>query len=182
MDSHQPNSFFLALVCGIVGLALGMPGQAGAEQVKRGLITSAECPYSCISAGLPADTCRDWRKFDRCFVEDLTQAPGHRTLARLPQGSAPAAPQAGSKSYRDPNQTGTWVKIPKTDFRPQDSGGNAQLRADGPRGLVTSAACPYSCKAANLSPDVCREWRTADTCYVEDLTQAPGHRTLARLP
>lgn len=115
---------------------------------RRGLITSAPCPYTCADAKLSSDVCREHRSGDTCQVEDLTQAPGHRSLLRVPATLAAAAPSAAADAGR--------------------------------RGLVTSASCPYGCKEAGLSPEICREHRSGDTCQVEDLSQAPGHRTLIR--
>ncbi len=48
-------------------------------KIKRGLITSSTCPYSCKDEGLSKKECKDWQKGTRCYVEDYTQAPGHRT-------------------------------------------------------------------------------------------------------
>lgn len=50
------------------------------------------------------------------------------------------------------------------------------------RGLVTSSKCPFDCRNLNLASDLCREWESGDTCYVEDYTQVPGHRSMIRVP
>ena len=42
------------------------------------------------------------------------------------------------------------------------------------QGLVTSRACPYSCKSAGLKKGKCRDWREGNRCFVEDLTKKPA--------
>ena len=55
------------------GIAIGLmlvilPGYARAE--SRG-IEGRDCPFSCRSEGIPKKYCRDWRKGNTCYVEDL---------------------------------------------------------------------------------------------------------------
>ena len=125
---------------------------AKAEDKRRGLVTSTQCPYTCSDARIPAEDCRERQRGGVCEVEDLRQAPGHRTLYRTRGAAAGAAARA------------------------------AERRSPNARGLVTSAACPYSCRDARIPADSCREWQAGDRCFVEDLRQAPGHRTLMRVP
>ena len=49
---------------------------------KRGLITSSECPFGCRDLGLSRESCREWEAGDLCYVEDLLQAPGHRSMMK----------------------------------------------------------------------------------------------------
>lgn len=119
------------------------PTKNAPESGRRGLVTTAPCPYSCKSAGLPAESCREFKDGDKCTVEDFTQPPGHRSLLRLPPANA--------------------------------------VLSSGRRGLITSSSCPYDCATANVSAPLCREWTDGEKCYVEDLSQPPGHRSRARL-
>ncbi len=54
--------------------------------------------------------------------------------------------------------------------------------ASGRRGLITSSACPYTCKMAKIPESQCREWQQGAKCMVEDFGQPAGHRSLIRLP
>lgn len=114
---------------------------------RRGLITTASCPYTCQMAGVSTNVCKEWRAGDTCYVEDLSQAPGHRSVVRIPGGRD----QASDERLR-----------PKASLNK--------------RGLITSSSCPYDCARARVSPEFCREWQADGLCYVEDFTQAPGHR------
>jgi hypothetical protein len=165
---------FSALACFALCFGLSSVSARAEDAPARGLVTSAACPYSCRDAGLPKESCRERRRGSVCEVEDLTQAPGHRTMMRLPGAASrqKAEPRGQLRTWRDTN--GTWAAIPASM-----SGAAPQ---PGQRGLITSANCPYSCKQAGLSPEVCRERRSGNVCEVEDLTQAPGHRTLFRMP
>jgi hypothetical protein len=42
---------------------------------NRGRTTSAPCPHSCATQGIPKNACRDWREGKVCFVEDLRFPP-----------------------------------------------------------------------------------------------------------
>ena len=42
---------------------------------ENGRVTSALCPYSCRTKGIPKKHCKDWKEAGRCFVEDLTRPP-----------------------------------------------------------------------------------------------------------
>ncbi len=121
------------------------------QQGRRGLITTSACPYSCRDAGIPKDQCRESRSGDACEVEDFSQPPGHRSVVRV---NASAFLQAEPK--------------------PANAAQSDNIER---RGLVTSSSCPYTCSIAGISAQSCREWRNGDTCYVEDLLQAPGHRS-----
>ncbi|MCB0358187.1 MAG: hypothetical protein KDD44_01075 [Bdellovibrionales bacterium] len=133
-------------------------------QQRRGLVTSTSCPYGCADAGLASSDCREWSSGDMCYVEDLTQAPGHRSMIRLNGAAAGAATRSAA---------------PRGAMA---SGAHGPASSDpDARGLITTAQCPYTCADAGLSPDVCREKRIGSVCRVEDLTQAPGHRTMLRV-
>ncbi len=138
---------------------------------RRGLITSSDCPFTCRDLGLKSDTCREWEAGDSCFVEDLTQAPGHRSLMRVP-GAPSSKPSARGRMRRDTE--GTWITLTKGEAK---GDAPAAAPAPGKRGLVTTAPCPFSCASAGLEAANCREWQDGDSCHVEDLLQAPGHRT-----
>jgi hypothetical protein len=43
----------------------------------------------------------------------------------------------------------------------------------GHRGYGSSRPCPWNCKMAGLPADKCRDWKTGNTCYIEDFTRAP---------
>lgn len=60
----------------------------GKPTKRRGLITTSLCPYNCKSEGLSSESCRSWEEYGRCFVEDFTQAPGHRTRVEIPKTGA----------------------------------------------------------------------------------------------
>lgn len=86
------KNFKSALAVGIVSILslFIFAGNAFAESAstegsRRGLVTSTQCPYSCQTAGLTPDNCREWQVGDKCMVEDLTQAPGHRSMIRVRQ-------------------------------------------------------------------------------------------------
>lgn len=51
---------------------------------RRGLVTSASCPYNCAIAGIPQDNCREWQQGNTCMVEDFMQPAGHRSMLRVP--------------------------------------------------------------------------------------------------
>lgn len=51
---------------------------------RRGLVTSARCPYTCADAAVPAEDCREIQSGDTCSVEDFRQAPGHRSMIAVP--------------------------------------------------------------------------------------------------
>jgi len=137
---------------------------------KRGLVTSARCPFTCEMAKIDQSNCRQWQTGDDCHVEDLTQAPGHRSVAFVKEANLPGKKQPQSRMRRD--ATGTWI----------DVSSSASATAINTNGLVTSAQCPFSCADEGLSAEQCREWNMGDVCFVEDLTQAPGHRSMLRVP
>jgi hypothetical protein len=85
-----PNSAFIG-VDGERGTETQRPSQPRGRlkstpvgKARRGLVTSAQCPYTCRSAGVPKNMCREWKDSMKCFVEDFTQVPGHRSLIRVP--------------------------------------------------------------------------------------------------
>lgn len=131
---------------------------------RRGFITSSRCPFTCKDAAVPESDCRESRRGDICDVEDLRQPPGHRTVfrTRVPIVKAPS------------------VDANEVDSQPsfQDRSQEIDASKTATRGLITSGACPLDCKSINIPQEYCREWRTGDRCYVEDLSQAAGHRTL----
>ncbi|RMG40307.1 MAG: hypothetical protein D6719_11315 [Candidatus Dadabacteria bacterium] len=64
----------LSLSVAVCALTLALcPASLIAE--RKGYITSRPCPYSCRTAGLKKKHCRDWRKGNMCFVEDLRKPP-----------------------------------------------------------------------------------------------------------
>ncbi|MCB0346796.1 MAG: hypothetical protein KDD66_16890 [Bdellovibrionales bacterium] len=126
---------------------------------RRGLVTTAACPYSCKDAGLNSQDCAERRVGDSCQIEDFTQPPGHRSMVRVGKD---AAPEAQNFSNARAKETTLMVDPDR-------------------RGLITSSTCPYTCKDAGLQMNVCRESRVGDTCRIEDFTQPPGHRTLVRV-
>ncbi len=134
-------------------LALSLTAPAEAQDGRRGLITSSSCPYTCEDAKVPAESCRERQRGGVCEVEDLRQAPGHRTVYRF-AGKQDALPAKATP---------------------------AAARQDGRRGLITSGNCPFDCGMAKIPEADCRAWQEGDRCQVEDLRQAPGHRTLYRI-
>ena len=129
---------------------------AQSEQGKRGLITTAACPYSCKDAGIEQSQCRESKSGDTCEVEDLSQPPGHRSLVRLNAASTMANTAAEQSS---------------------NTSNSAELSKTTRRGLVTSSVCPYNCRMARIPENSCRQWQEGDKCFVEDLNQPPGHRS-----
>lgn len=140
------------MLCTIALCVLIIPRVTFAEE-RHGLVTSGPCPLTCKQSGLSADSCREWQVGDTCNVEDFTQPAGHRSMIKVPTGDIIAQNESGG-----------------------------QVGAGTRRGLVTSSTCPYTCKNANVPKDFCREWTEGTNCYVEDFSQAPGHRTMIRLP
>lgn len=148
------------------------------SKAQRGLITSGACPLSCADLGVPQKSCRSWTQYGRCFVEDTRLPPGHRSLAfTLPPGESTATRPSKNPSMRR-GIDGTWISVPPA----QDDAKHASRKSANKRGLVTSARCPYDCQRAGLSGNTCRAWKEGNTCYVEDLEQSPGHRSLIELP
>lgn len=168
----------------MVLLSAGLVLAEGAPARKRGLVITAACPYSCKMAGVPASSCREWDAGETCYVEDLSQPPGHRNLILLPEGMRlPASSAAPSHGRMRRDGQGTWISVSAADLAPPRAGsGSAPPAAGGKRGLVTSSPCPFSCRSAGLRTADCREWTDGDRCYVEDLNQAPGHRSLLPVP
>ena len=142
----------LCFVSAVVVLSAGvcLAQESGQETNRRGLITTAPCPYSCREAGIPQDVCRESKDGNVCQVEDLSQPPGHRSLFRVK-----------AAEYAAPIEKAAQPSQPTADRH----------------GLITSSACPYDCKIAGVPADLCREWSDAEKCYVEDLSQPPGHRS-----
>lgn len=120
---------------------------------RRGLVTTAPCPYTCKDAGVPQKFCRESKAGNQCQVEDLSQVPGHRSM----------------------------IPVKTSDYKEWNTDTRAQLKMER-RGLITSSSCPYTCKLARVPAKLCRDWRAGATCYVEDFTQPPGHRTRISLP
>ncbi len=124
---------------------------------RRGLVTTANCPYTCAEAGLSSQNCVERKVGNKCQIEDFTQPAGHRSMARVNREEARSS-NVNSRA----KQTTLMVE-------------------PGRRGLITSTNCPYTCKDAGLQKNVCQESRVGNTCRIEDFTQPPGHRTLVRL-
>ena len=55
------------------------------KKKRRGFITSSFCPYSCKDEGLSKEDCVEWQEGSKCYVEDLTKGPGHRSRFVVPQ-------------------------------------------------------------------------------------------------
>ncbi len=144
-----------------------LSGNAYAQE-GRGLITSTTCPYTCADAGIPEDSCREYREGNTCMVEDLTQPAGHRTLFReKTNGIRVNKPTAIPRVLVKPNPDDPLHPLPN------DNGSER-------RGLITSGPCPITCQSLGVAPEHCREWSEGTRCFVEDFTQAPGHRTLMK--
>lgn len=137
-------SILLLLICAVTD---------SVAEGRRGLVTTTSCPFTCEDAGLTSDVCKERRVGDKCQVEDMTQAPGHRSMIKVP----------ASKQRASMNQ-----EAPAAD--------------DSRRGLITSSRCPFTCADLGVPNADCREKQMGDTCQVEDLRQAPGHRSLVRMP
>ncbi len=157
----------------------GISGQRGrmenqTSDKRRGFVTSTSCPFSCRDAKIPQEHCRERRVGNRCEVEDLRLGAGHQSMIRIPLSA-----------YRIPGrQTAGARSSASTSGASRRRGGSTQA-ASAPanrRGMITSAQCPYSCRMAGVPADFCREWKAGPTCYVEDYTQAPGHRSMIRIP
>lgn len=154
-----------------------------AESSRRGLVTSAACPFTCEDARVPREFCRERSNGVHCEVEDLSQPPGHRSMIRIPASAVTpvdGAPVDGAPVDGAPQPVGS--SLVGSSSVGSDSAARPAESAANRRGLVTSAACPYSCALAKLPSDLCREWSSGDKCFVEDFTQAPGHRSMIRIP
>lgn len=167
-EAAQALSFWFVLFFVItfpisVAAEVQNPGTTGDVPAARtrGLVTSAPCPYSCMDEGLTKDVCRERQLGTICEIEDFTQAPGHRSMIRVPK--------ADVDNMSKPQRLG-------------QSSAPVPARVPGRRGLVTSAQCPYSCKDAGLTAEECQEMQLGEVCQIEDFTQAPGHRSLVRVP
>lgn len=141
------------------------------EVVRHGLITSAACPYTCSDAHVSKGDCRQWQVGEVCFVEDLLQAPGHRSMFRLRGSAVGAAVEDRSRSVRTTD--GTWLTV----------GGRGEAHSEVPlnsRGLVTTANCPLSCRDLGVPEKACREWKAGGLCHIEDLRQGAGHQSMLK--
>lgn len=145
-----------------------------AEEVspQRGLVTSSSCPLSCGELGVPRENCKEWSAGDRCFVEDTRSPAGHRSLAKVRGQLASSAVGVGSVGSEN---MGRPAEVSLSEV-PNGSDNTSR------RGLVTSSQCPFTCEDAGVPRDQCREYQGADVCRVEDLRQAPGHRSMVRVP
>ncbi len=135
----------------LFGLLVCTVANAIAEEPEvpgRGLVTTGPCPLTCRELGVPAESCREVQvNAQECEVEDFSQVPGHRSMVRVGKNLITQAEE----------------EAPGTN-------GNR-------RGLITSSPCPYSCKIARVPESLCHEWTAGNTCYVEDFSQPPGHRS-----
>jgi hypothetical protein len=149
----------------------------GAADKRRGFVTSTSCPYTCGDAKIPEEHCRERRVGNRCEVEDLRLGAGHQSMIRIPLSA-----------YRIPGRGGnTTTSTSPATLGAGKKGANskssyASSTLANRRGMITSARCPYSCKSAGVPSGFCKEWSSGEKCFVEDLTQAPGHRSMIRLP
>ena len=75
---------------------------------RRGLITTASCPYTCKDAGAPKGLCRESRSGDLCRVEDFSQVPGHRSMIRVPV--------AAYKDWSSEDKTKLRMKTSRSDY------------------------------------------------------------------
>ena len=137
----------------------------------RGLITSTTCPYSCADAGIAAENCREFREGNTCMVEDLTQPAGHRTLFREQTNGIKVANDI--KPEPVPRVMVEFDQNDPLNPKPINQG-------EERHGLITSGSCPLSCATLGVAPEHCREWNEGTRCFVEDFTQAPGHRTFLK--
>ena len=164
----------------LFGVLCLLASSAAAESNRRGLITSSTCPFTCGDLGLKPESCREWEAGDSCFVEDLSQAPGHRSLMRVPGAAGPEAAvheASGARGRMRRDTEGTWITLTNGEARGDVARNPSKPVDPSARGLVTTAPCPYSCESAGLPSESCREWRDGERCHVEDLLQAPGHRS-----
>lgn len=145
---------------------------AVAESARRGLVTSGLCPLSCEDLGVPLNSCKEWSAGQKCFVEDMRSPAGHRSVAIVsPIKGAAVLPKSEIKKPLEDSTMSTT----------EDSSNNLASIDDSRRGLITSSSCPYTCLQAGVPAQDCRESKTGSTCSVEDLRQAPGHRSLLRV-
>ena len=166
------HTIFLLIICGfILGVGQQRISSAAAENAgksRRGLITTGACPLTCRDLGVAEEFCREGRMGNKCSVEDLSQPPGHRSLAWVRRGQSrrrTAAPM--------PNKAVSLGEV---------AGEDAPVNDPSRRGLVTTSSCPYTCVEAGIPQGFCRESRAGNSCQVEDLRQPPGHRSMIRLP
>ena len=93
-----------SLILLIAALAFAEGSAGSSEPNRRGLITSSNCPFSCLDLGLKSDNCRQWTSGSKCYVEDYTQPAGHRSMFRVRQDQyiAPAAKKQPSAAKKQP--------------------------------------------------------------------------------
>lgn len=160
--------FLLAVVVCVFTLSAHAEEKSDFLKKRRGLITSSTCPFNCRNLNLPSNLCKDWQSGNTCYVEDFTQVPGHRSMIRIP-----------TEAFMSDDAPPTKPVEPQSQSRGRMKSSSQQ---GSRRGLVTSAQCPYSCRNVGVSKNLCREWSEGTKCFVEDLTQVPGHRSLIRVP
>ncbi len=145
--------------------------EPAANTTRRGLITTGSCPLTCGDLGVVAEFCRESRIGNKCSVEDLSQPPGHRSVALVPRKSRVA------RRSSTIIENSTVFSEPEKGLSP-----NAAVNDPKRRGLVTTSSCPFTCEDAGVPADSCREKQVGSRCTVEDLRQPAGHRSMVRVP
>jgi len=157
-------SLFLLFTVVFTSFANAQENKSDFLKKRRGLVTSSTCPFDCRNLNLSSDLCREWQSGDKCFVEDFTQVPGHRSMIRVPTSAFIAPTQ--TSSFQKKNQSRARMARPEASRK----------------GMITSAECPYSCESAGVPSSLCQDWSDGVKCYVEDFTQVAGHRSMVRIP
>lgn len=89
-------SFSLPVIFLAVIFAVFSPGMVEAEVQAR------HCPFSCKSEGIPKHLCRDWRRGNTCYVEDLRRHGHYRRpypgVGGRPQILRPSPPSGDARA------------------------------------------------------------------------------------
>ena len=74
------SKFFLILsICAIAVL-----NNSPAAAYENGQISARQCPHSCRTLGIKKSQCRDWRRGNICYVEDLRRKSTNKYSKRPP--------------------------------------------------------------------------------------------------
>ena len=72
------------------------PSSAASEQ-STGLVTARPCPHSCKTMGLDKKYCKDWKRGNVCYVEDLKRKPAAHKFP----GGVIVTPGSGNSGRKD---------------------------------------------------------------------------------
>jgi hypothetical protein len=136
-----------------------------------GQVTSRPCPYNCRLAGIPKESCRDWREQDVCYIEVIRSKSSaySKQFGTIKSEERSINLRRPSPNYpsRNPTQYYDERGIQK---RYPDHESNIVNQGIFNRGFLIARICPFSCGSEGYGR-ACRDWREGDICYLEDLTR-----------